>query len=80
VNLMDDLARVGQYDLILCRNVVGQLVPQAADHVLGALHAALAPDGLLVLGQNDSAGKAFVRAAPDMSVYAPTATAARSAA
>ena len=80
VNLMDDLARVGQYDLILCRNVLGQLAPEAGGQVLDALHGALAPGGLLVLGQNDSAGKAFVRAAPDLSVYAAAQTAARSAA
>ncbi|MBU1377019.1 MAG: protein-glutamate O-methyltransferase CheR [Alphaproteobacteria bacterium] len=80
VNLMDDLARVGQFDLILCRNVVGQLAPEAGVHVLGALHDALAPGGFLALGQNDSAGKAFVRAAPDLSLYAATGQAARSAA
>jgi chemotaxis protein methyltransferase CheR len=80
VNLMDDLARVGQYDLILCRNVLSQLAPEAGAQVLDALHDALAPGGLLVLGQNDSAGKAFVRAAPDLSVYAAAQTAARSAA
>lgn len=80
VNLMDDLARVGQFDLILCRNALGQLAPEAGSHVLRGLHDALAPGGLLVLGQNDSAGKAFVRAAPDLSLYAPTRDAARSAA
>jgi len=79
VNLIDDLSRVGQYDLILCRNALGQLDPEAGGRVLGALHAALAPDGLLVLGQNDSAGKAFVRAAADISLYAANDT-ARSAA
>ncbi|TAJ72961.1 MAG: protein-glutamate O-methyltransferase CheR [Phenylobacterium sp.] len=80
VNLMDDLARVGQFDLILCRSALGQLAPEAGGRVLGQLHAALAPGGLLVLGQNDSAGKAFVRAAPDLSLYAATDDVARSAA
>jgi chemotaxis protein methyltransferase CheR len=80
VNLLDDLARVGRYDLILCRNLLGQLAPEAAGRVLGQLHGALAAGGLLVLGQNDSAGKAFVRAAPDLSLYAATEGAARSAA
>lgn len=80
LNLIDDLSRVGQYDLILCRSALGQLGSDAAATVLESLNAALAPGGLLVLGQNDSAGKAFVRAAPDMSLYAATADAARSAA
>ena len=79
VNLMDDLSRIGQYDLILCRNVLSQLAPEANSHVLGALHDALAPGGLLVLGQNDSAGRAFVRAAADISLYVAN-QAARSAA
>lgn len=80
VNLMDDLARVGQFDLILCRSALGQLAPEAGARVLSGLQAALAPGGVLALGQNDSAGKAFVRAAPDLSLYVATADAARSAA
>lgn len=80
LNLTDDLSRVGEYDLILCRSALGQMAPEAGTRVLGQLHAALAPGGLLVLGQNDSAGRAFVRAAPDLSLYAATPDAARSAA
>lgn len=80
VNLMDDLTRVGQFDLILCRTALGQLAPESGARVLDALRLALAPGGFLVLGQNDSAGKAFVRAAPDLSLYAATDGAARSAA
>lgn len=80
VNLMDDLARVGQFDLILCRNILSQLAPEAAGRVLAALRDALAPGGFLVLGQNDSAGKTFVRAAPDLSLYSASPDAARSAA
>lgn len=79
VNLMDDLSRVGEFDLILCRSVLSQLAPEAGARVLGGLHDALAPGGILALGQNDSAGKAFVRAAPDLSLYVAT-EGARSAA
>lgn len=70
VNLMDDLSRLGQFDLILCRNVLNQMAPEAASRALGQIEGALAPGGGLLLGRNDNAGKAFVRAAPDMDLYA----------
>jgi len=80
VNLMDDLSRMGQFDLVLCRNMLGQFAPEAMGRVLGQLRSALAPGGRLALGQNDSAGRDFVRTAPDMGLYAATDDAARSAA
>lgn len=80
LNLMDDLSRMGQFDLVLCRNVLGQFAPEAAGRVLAQLRAALAPGGRLVLGQNDSAGRDFIRAAPDMGLYAAADDTARSAA
>lgn len=80
VNLMDDLSRLGQFDLVLCRNALGQYAPDAVARVQARLRAALAPGGRLVLGQNDSAGRDFVRAAPDMGLYAATDDIARSAA
>jgi len=80
LNLIDSATRMGHFDLILCRNVIGQLTPEAGSQVLEQLQAALAPGGFLALGQNDSAGKAFVRAAPDLSLYAAVDGAARSAA
>jgi chemotaxis protein methyltransferase CheR len=80
VNLMDDLSRLGQFDLILCRNVLGQLSPEAGSRLLEQIDGALAPGGGLLLGQNDSAGKDFVRVAPDMALYAATGLRSRSAA
>lgn len=79
VNLIDDLSRMGQFDLILCRNLLNQLVPEAAAKVLEQMETALAPGGALLLGQNESASRAFMRVAPDMALYAST-SAARSAA
>jgi len=70
VNLMDDLSRLGQFDLILCRNVLNQMAPEAAARALEQIEGVLAPGGGLLLGRNDNAGKAFVRAAPDMDLYA----------
>jgi chemotaxis protein methyltransferase CheR len=54
VNLMDDLARFGPFDLILCRNVLSALAPRAAVKVLDGLDSALAPDGWLMLGAKES--------------------------
>jgi chemotaxis protein methyltransferase CheR len=80
LNLIDDLSRIGQFDLILCRNVLGQLAPEPATHVLAQIGAALAPGGGLLLGHNDSPGRDFVRVAPDMALYAAANAQARSAA
>lgn len=76
LNLMDAPERLGQFDLILCRNILGQLAPDPASQALAHIEAALAPGGALLLGPNDRAGKAFVRAAPDMALYAAMSTAA----
>lgn len=56
VNLMDDLARFGQFDVLLCRNVLTQLAPEAQGRVIGQLKTALAPGGRLVLGAREGAG------------------------
>ena len=50
LNLLDDLTRLGTFDLILCRNVLGSLTPQAHDRVLAALEAACRPDAVMVVG------------------------------
>jgi chemotaxis protein methyltransferase CheR len=55
VNLMDDPARLGQFDLVLCRNVLGYLAQDARARVLANLQRTLAPDGWLVLGENEAA-------------------------
>ena len=50
VNLMDDLSRLGMFDVVLCRNVLGALEAAAAHESLAKLEGLLAPDGVLVLG------------------------------
>jgi chemotaxis protein methyltransferase CheR len=55
VNLVDDLARFGQFELVLCRNVLGQLAEEARASVHAGLKAALAPGGRMVLGLKDEA-------------------------
>lgn len=56
VNLMDDLSPYGQFDLVLCRNLLVQLAAEAVAHVHGQLKGALAPGGRLLLGLRDPAG------------------------
>ena len=53
VNLMDDLARFGPFDMILCRNVLSAMEPVASQCVLSELDAALSPSGWLVLGADE---------------------------
>lgn len=55
VNLVDDLSRFGQFDLLLCRNILGQLTDEARLNIHGQLKSALAPGGRLVLGLRDVA-------------------------
>jgi chemotaxis protein methyltransferase CheR len=55
VNLMEDITRLGQFDLVLCRNLMGYLTDDARVRVLANLRGALAPGGSLVLGANETA-------------------------
>ncbi len=58
INLMDDLARLGEFDVVLCRNVLGQFHAQAAAVALAALAERVAPDGRLILGAGEPAALA----------------------
>ncbi|THD60402.1 protein-glutamate O-methyltransferase CheR [Phenylobacterium sp.] len=55
VNLMEDLSRLGQFDLVLCRGVLGGLLEDARARVLANLERTLKPGGWLVLGANEAA-------------------------
>jgi chemotaxis protein methyltransferase CheR len=55
VNLMEDLGRLGQFDLVLCRGFLGYLLEDARARVLGSLERTLAPGGWLVLGAGEAA-------------------------
>ncbi len=65
-NLLHDMAPLRRFDLILCRNVLMYLTPEARRLVLHGLAGRLAPDGVLVLGASESVGDA-----PDMFEAAP---------
>ncbi len=68
VNLLDDISRLGQFDLVICRNVLGALAPEIRGRVLDQLRRTLAPGGRLLLGLKDQAdGLAAI--APDIGLY-----------
>lgn len=56
INLLVDLTPLGQFDVILCRNVVSGLEEAARAKILVSLAQRLAPDGVLVLGATETAG------------------------
>ena len=56
INLLADLTPLGQFDVILCRNVCVGLEDAARTKVLDSLSQRLAPDGMLVLGAAETAG------------------------
>ena len=80
VNLLDDLSRFGQFDLLLCRNVLSGLATEARIRVRTSLAAALAPGGRLVLGLRDDAGRQFTAMSPDIGLYAANGNAVRAVA
>lgn len=50
VNLIEDISRLGQFDVVMCRNVLSGLAEPARRQVLEQLGAAVAPGGALVFG------------------------------
>ena len=58
VNLNAELRGLADFDLILCRNVLGTMTPEARDRALGQLTQALSPGGYLVLGADEEIGEA----------------------
>ena len=53
VNLFDDISRLGRFDLIVCRNILGGFEPAARHRVIEHLGGALASGGWLVLGEGE---------------------------
>ena len=56
LNLMNDFAKLGRFDIILCRNVLNYFDAEPRHRVLRRLAESLAPDGRLVLGAGEAAG------------------------
>jgi chemotaxis protein methyltransferase CheR len=55
LNLMNDFTKLGQFDVILCRNVLNYFDPTPREQVLTRLASMLADDGCLVLGASETA-------------------------
>lgn len=56
VNLNADLRNLSGFDIILCRNVLAMMTPEAHERALGQLVQALAPGGYLALGAEEPSG------------------------
>ncbi len=69
VNLNADLAQLGRFDVIFCRNVATMMEPAAARRLLDQMARALPRDGYLVLGAGEQ-GTEALRPLGD-GVYAP---------
>jgi chemotaxis protein methyltransferase CheR len=80
INLLDDLGPLGEFDLILCRNLLPQLSPEAQGQVTGALTRALAPGGRLLLGRGEAGGPGLTALDPATGLHAAAGERVRSAA
>lgn len=60
VNLLEDLAPLGGFDVVLCRYVLSALTDTARARVADQLARVVAPDGVLVLGRGEPAPESFV--------------------
>ena len=54
INLMSNISRLGQFDIIFCRNVLIYFDDKTRASALAQLTSALAPGGYLVLGASES--------------------------
>ena len=53
-NLSVELRNLSGFDIILCRNVMSMMTPEARERVLGQLAQALVPGGYLILGAQEA--------------------------
>jgi chemotaxis protein methyltransferase CheR len=65
VNLLEDLTPLGAFDVVLCRNVLGTLTDAARTRVMHQLAGVVAADGVLVLGDGETAGSPSFASSPD---------------
>ena len=80
LNLVEDRRSVRQFDLILCRNVLGDLDPKVRARVLERIAPSLAPDGYLVLGLGETASALFEPADAALGLFRRNPAADRAAA
>ncbi|HET6184261.1 MAG TPA: CheR family methyltransferase [Acetobacteraceae bacterium] len=71
-NLLDDLAPLGRFDIVFCRNVLIYFDAETKARVLRAIAARIAPEGFLYLGGAESAlgpVEGFAAVADERGVY-----------
>jgi chemotaxis protein methyltransferase CheR len=79
-NLLGDLAALGRFDVILCRNVLIYFDEETRAAALARLSGALEPDGYLILGAAETIDAAHFTPAPDIRGALIRTPAARAAA
>lgn len=73
-NLMTDFSRLGQFDLVMCRNVLIYFDQPMKSEVLDRLSRSVAPDGYLVLGSAETTiglTQAFATVPDRRGLYSP---------
>ena len=55
-NLLDDMAPLGRFDVVFCRNVLTHFAEDARSSTLRRIFDLLSADGFLCLGLNESIG------------------------
>lgn len=55
LNLLDDLRRLGMFDIVFCRNVLIYFTPETKATVLTRIRRQIHPDGALILGAAETA-------------------------
>lgn len=55
VNLIDDITRLGRFEMVLCRNLMGSLTDEAQPKVMRGLAHAVRKGGCLVMGAEETA-------------------------
>ena len=81
-NLLDDFGWLGEVDIVFCRNVFFYLEPKARVAAMQKLVQALAPDGYLLLGPQDTAIDFSLPLAPlphERGIFAKSKASARGA-
>jgi len=82
INLLADLAPLGRFDVIFCRNLLFRLTPEARARVTRQLAGLLPSDGMLVVGAGETieASNILRETADGSGVYAPCPSAKAAAA
>ena len=68
-NLLDSFGWLDEIDLVFCRNVLMYFDPATRGDVLARMADCMAPDGVLLLGDNETPERAGFQSSPDSCVY-----------